>query len=306
MVQLVGAASALDRVVLGHLASGGRRSRARLALAACDELGAERGDAVHWAAACELLHNATLIHDDLQDGDERRRGQATLWFEHGMPQAINAGDLLLMLPFAALEGIGDEALAFRLTRAVTRRARSCVQGQALEQRLAAEGAFEAELYDRAVKGKSGELLALPVEGAALLAGHSADQARELAAPLLEVGLLYQLVDDLVDLFGDKGRGQRGNDLREGKPSALVVEHLRRRPGDLALRAVLASPREQVTDEQVARSQQALVASGAAEAVLARARSLGAGLAPPHHPLFELLGAFSQLCLAPLEYLEFPA
>src|SRR5687767_11384745 len=72
-----------------HVATGGKRLRARLALAAADALGARAGDAVGWAAACELLHNATLLHDDIEDGDRARRGQPTAWVRHGVAQAIN-------------------------------------------------------------------------------------------------------------------------------------------------------------------------------------------------------------------------
>src|SRR5687767_11974938 len=89
-------------IVLEHLATGGKRLRARLALAAAEACGGRVEDAIGWAAACELVHNATLIHDDLQDGDVLRRGHPTTWVKHGMAQAVNAGDLMLLLPFLAV------------------------------------------------------------------------------------------------------------------------------------------------------------------------------------------------------------
>ena len=89
----------LGAILWEHVNTGGKRLRARLALASCQALGGTREQAVAWAAACELLHNATLIHDDLQDGDEVRRGREALWVRHGAAQAINAGDLALMLPY---------------------------------------------------------------------------------------------------------------------------------------------------------------------------------------------------------------
>ena len=88
-----------------HLLTGGRRVRARLALAAGEALGLRRENVVAWAAACELLHNATLIHDDIQDGDRTRRDVPTAWARHGVGQALNAGDLLLMLPFLAINDV---------------------------------------------------------------------------------------------------------------------------------------------------------------------------------------------------------
>ncbi|MCA9571733.1 MAG: polyprenyl synthetase family protein, partial [Myxococcales bacterium] len=76
-----------------HLATGGKRLRARLALATMQALGGDRREAVPWAAAAEMLHNATLVHDDLQDGDAVRRGHPAVWARHGANQAINVGDL---------------------------------------------------------------------------------------------------------------------------------------------------------------------------------------------------------------------
>jgi hypothetical protein len=95
-------------MVQEHLATGGKRLRSRLALSAIEAMGGTREHGVGWAAACELVHNATLIHDDLQDGDRVRRGNPTTWVRHGAAQAINAGDLLLMLPFLAIEAVPAE------------------------------------------------------------------------------------------------------------------------------------------------------------------------------------------------------
>jgi geranylgeranyl pyrophosphate synthase len=99
------------RMVHEHLGAGGKRLRARLAIAACQALGGRAEDAVDWAAAVELLHNASLVHDDIQDGDRTRRGKPALWARYGSAQAINTGDLLLMLPFRALCRYPAEAQA---------------------------------------------------------------------------------------------------------------------------------------------------------------------------------------------------
>ena len=78
---------------------------ARLALSALSAVGKARSDGIYWASAVEILHNTTLIHDDIQDGDLCRRGKPTSWVLHGIPQAINAGDLGLMLPFLMINGL---------------------------------------------------------------------------------------------------------------------------------------------------------------------------------------------------------
>ena len=85
-----------------HLDTGGKRLRAKLTLQLAELFHIDHHDALQWALAVELLHNATLIHDDIQDGDRTRRNRPTTWSIHGVPQAINAGDLGLMLPYQCI------------------------------------------------------------------------------------------------------------------------------------------------------------------------------------------------------------
>lgn len=245
----------LDRLggmVQEHLSGGGKRMRARTALAAGEALGLDRASVVPWAAACELVHNATLVHDDLQDGDELRRGRPTLWARHGAPQAINAGDLLLMVPFLALDRLDvDDATRWRLSRAIAARSEKTVRGQSLEMHLVRQRRLDWSGWLAAAEGKSGALLALPVEGAAILAGLRSNSVALLADAFGTLGALYQVHDDWKDLWGDKGRGQRGNDLREGKPSAIVVGHLALHPEDTdAVIALLETPRAETADADV--------------------------------------------------------
>lgn len=254
-----------------HLATGGKRLRARLALAATEVMGLPREAGIPWAAACELLHNATLVHDDLQDGDRTRRGAPTLWVRHGAAQAVNAGDLLLMLPFLAIDRVAaraEERLA--LVAALAAQAIRTVRGQAEELALADAEAPGWDAYLAAVRGKTGALFELPVEGAALLAGRGPAGARALAGAFRGVGVLFQLQDDVLDLFGEKGRGAPGSDLREGKASALVVEHLALHPAEAApLRALLRLPRERTPADEVERTIERFRSGGALERVLAR-------------------------------------
>jgi geranylgeranyl diphosphate synthase type I len=259
----------LGPIVAEHLAGGGRRLRARLALEACDALGVEGSEAVVWAAACELLHNASLVHDDLQDGDTTRRGRPTTWAVHGAAQAINAGDLMLMLPVVALRASNAPAATkWELALAATQAAELTVRGQAQELALNARGRASWAEYLDAASAKSASFFALPVQGAAILAGLG-DEAAALAAPFARLGALFQLQDDVCDLYGDKGRESRGADLREGKVSALVAEHLRLAPRDAdRLGAVLRAPRESTSDADVAWAASAFEESGALASVVA--------------------------------------
>ncbi|MEM6931059.1 MAG: polyprenyl synthetase family protein, partial [Myxococcota bacterium] len=185
------------RMARQHLSSGGKRVRARLALAAGEAMGVSRGRMVPWAAACELLHNATLAHDDIQDGDWLRRGEPTLWVRYGLGQAINIGDLMLMLPTLAVERLDtDPATRWELARCIALRSAETVRGQSLEMSLLDRSCLDWESYLGAVRGKTGQLLALPVEGAMLLSGLDAPTARRVAEAFIDLGVLFQLQDDV--------------------------------------------------------------------------------------------------------------
>jgi len=267
------------RMCREHLATGGKRLRARLALQACGALGGDPSMAVPWAAACELIHNASLVHDDLQDGDRYRRGVEALWARHGAEQAINAGDLMLMLPTLAVAELPvDGELRWELARLVAAHGARTAMGQAEEMALRANQRVDEAAYLSAARGKTAGLFGLPIEGAARLAGLGAARARSLAAPFEDLGLVYQLVDDVVDLYGDKGRDTPGADIREGKVSALVAQHLARHADDrLWLLGILRTPRDRTTDAQVAEVIGRFREGGALEDVLARIADLAAGV-----------------------------
>lgn len=261
-------------IALDPLALPGKGVRARLVAEVGAVLGVPSGELLPAAAAAELLHNASLVHDDVQDGDTVRRGHPTVWARHGVPQAINAGDLLLMVSVAAVD-TPDYSVERRwwLARALMRRSSATVGGQALELALShhADILPSMALYLRAAIGKTGHFFALPVELACLVAGLSPEHAQRLGDAALPLGAIYQIADDLLDLYGDKGRGARGNDVREGKVSALVALHLDCRPSDRAwLTEVLRRPRELTTEHDVERAARAFVASGAARHAVAAA------------------------------------
>jgi len=265
------------RMVHEHLDTGGKRLRARLALASCRALGGRAEDAIDWAAAVELLHNASLIHDDIQDGDRTRRGQPALWAQHGAAQAINIGDLLLMLPFRALRRYPAESQA-ALVQILAKYAESTVRGQIRELSLTASADKGWGDYFAAVSGKTGTLFALPVHGAAELAGVTPDEARELAAALSSIGVLYQLQDDLLDLFAAKGRRSAGSDIYAGRLTAVVLTHLDLHPEDgPTLFEVLCKPREETRAEEVEDLVARFIEGGATAQLLARIELLASEL-----------------------------
>lgn len=285
----------LGPMVVDHLATGGKRLRARLAFEASMALGcACPKAAATWAQACEIMHNATLVHDDLQDGDTTRRGAPTLWATHGAAQAINAGDLMLLSPLKLLHtSTIDAAQVGQLVHVMVSGMLEVIEGQAQECAMTAAGQGTIAGYTAMVRGKTAALFALPVRGAALLAGLSAEAAAALAAPFMPLGELFQMQDDVLDLWGHKGREVAGSDLYEGKVSALVVYHLAQRPEDGPwLTKLLRTPREATTQAEVQGATERFVASGARRCVVQRIAALAqeaqAAVSPQLRPLMDAL------------------
>ncbi len=264
----------LAHIACEHLDTGGKRLRARLALATAACVGGDgaRRAAAPWAAAVELIHNASLIHDDVQDGDVLRREAPTTWAKHGVAQAINVGDLMLVLPFGTLDNL-DCALRTRaqLTSKMSRAIVAMTSGQAQEPGLlaACRNGNGRAAYVACAYGKTGALFALPVFGSLLLSGVPSETAAEVSRVFGELGVLFQMQDDVLDVFGDKGRKLPASDLYEGKVSALVVADLEHQTNaDTGLLELLAAARSDTSSDDVARTVERFATGGALTSVLA--------------------------------------
>jgi len=293
------------QMVMEQLTSGGKRLRPRIVLAAAEALRVPRRTAVAWAVAIELLHNATLVHDDVQDGDRFRRGRPTVWARHGAAQAINAGDAMLMLPFLALRSLQPSERGI-LSSVLAAYSVETVRGQIAELDLLPNEQLDWESYLSAAAGKTGALFALPVVGVAALAGLDEEEARDMGAPFDRLGVAFQVMDDVRDLYGKKGRNVVGSDLREGKVSALVVTHLERCPQDRRwLLEVLGASRESTPEAGVERAITAFRESGALALALERARRLrdeaeGSPVFENYPALRKVLAGLADACSAPAD------
>ena len=248
--------AALRTMAAHQFETGGKRLRALLTPAL---VGAAHGPlpaAVAFGAAIECVHNGTLVHDDIQDGDRLRRGQPTLWTRHGIPQAINAGDALLVAPLALV--LRSEAIApplrLQLAALLSDALLETIRGQVAD--IGLRDLERPNLHDiTAVHiAKTGPLFGACFVGAALLLGLDRDAlaaARDLGR---DIGLAFQVRDDLLDVLGEKGRGQPGADLREGKWTFPFLLALQGAPADQAdaLFALLgrAATGEALTDAEV--------------------------------------------------------
>ena len=288
-----------------HLRTGGKRIRAVLPLLVAETLGHDPARLRPFGAACEMLHNATLVHDDLQDGDEVRRGEPTVWKRFGMPQAVNLGDAMFYYTLLLVQRVdAPAALREAAARKVLTDTLDVIDGQARELDLRDDGREPTpEAYLRMVEGKTSGLFALPMAGAALLCEAPDAVVAALSEAARHLGVLFQIQDDLLDLFPGKGRDKVGNDLREGKRSFLVVRAFAdATPEDAAtLRRVLNTPREATTDADVADAVAVLCRAGAIDAAAAelRRRAAVAEACVPEGPLRALVRDLGARLLDPV-------
>ena len=210
----------------------GKRIRPLLVLLACEACGGDAHTALPAAAAVELLHNFSLIHDDIEDGDELRRGRPTLWKQWGTPQAINAGDAMFAQAHLALQRLTDCAVsAERIVRALRAFDGMCVHltiGQHLDLSFETRNDVTAAEYMAMIEGKTAALVKACCQIGAIVAG--ADEARIEALGEFGhgLGLSFQLQDDVLGIWGDPAQtGKQDSDLAHGKktlPVLFAAEH----------------------------------------------------------------------------------
>jgi geranylgeranyl diphosphate synthase type I len=203
-VLLSGHSGSACAAALEHVSSPGKQVRARLALHSARSLGLDLQSAVAIAAASELIHNASLVHDDIQDGSDLRRGSSTIWARHGRDIAICAGDLMISAAYAALAQVGGPHVSRALAR-LHERISQVIHGQVsdLASRDVASTTFFQ--YRTIAVAKSAPLLGLPLELSLIHAGRldclvQAERAADAFA------LAYQMADDVEDVESDMANG----------------------------------------------------------------------------------------------------
>ncbi len=193
------------QAALAHLESGGKRIRARLAISAGNALGLDQNTCIGLAAAAELLHNASLIHDDIQDRSLTRRGAATLWAEYGSDTAICSGDLLISAAYAAAARAAPDALPAVLSQ-MHRQVSEVIFGQSADLQARSTPAETLEHYERIAHAKSAPLLALPLDLALIAAGRS-EHCKTVDRAAGAFAIAYQMTDDIEDIEVDRQMGE---------------------------------------------------------------------------------------------------
>ncbi|MFP4281621.1 MAG: polyprenyl synthetase family protein [Opitutales bacterium] len=231
----------LESALAHHFGQPGSRSRARLALRASACLGLSRNDGLALATAVELLHNASLVQDDLQDRSGERRGQAALWCSHGEHAALGVVDLLLGGAYRALAEVSAPPrlppLLIRLQEAVA----DTLRGQMHDLGGGANGQASVEEMLATAAGKSGPLFALGIELPLLYAGYEAALPRARAAAV-DFGIGYQIVDDLADREEDRAAGRANLALALERSSGANAESAAKALAQRHLRAAAAGGR----------------------------------------------------------------
>ncbi len=255
----------------------GKRIRPLLCLLVCRELSGNARPALPFAAAIELMHNFCLVHDDIEDGDEMRRGRPAVWKKYGLPHAINIGDYLFTKVFEALlldsysTPPDRQVRLFELMRSTLDHTH---RGQALDMN-ARESRITVDDYMHLVTEKTGHYLAAPMIAGGICADAAADVTAALGTFGLMIGPMFQIRDDVIDLTHGKGRGSIGNDIREGKRSFLVAHALEHAAAEdqNRLMTILDLPRDDTTDADVQTVLSIFEKCGAMQAADARCEDL---------------------------------
>ncbi|HKW44695.1 MAG TPA: polyprenyl synthetase family protein [Candidatus Eremiobacteraceae bacterium] len=250
----------------------GKRLRPRLVLAAARSFGGDDAAALPACAAVELLHNYSLIHDDIEDGDRLRHGRPTVWSAFGLAHGVNCGDAVGALAYKALEplaGLLGTDIAYDMTAALVRAHITMCRGQSLDLAAEGDGPATIETYVEMIDAKTAALFACSARLGALCSRASEDDAARCADVGRHFGLCFQIRDDVAGVWGDTGHTgkEAGADLARRKKSFPVVwalEHAASGAG-AAIRAAYGVPGAVIDDTTIIALRAELAGCGAREA-----------------------------------------
>ena len=220
----------------GHLiVNGGKRLRPYMVIRSCQILKGKVSNAMPAASAVEMVHNFSLVHDDIMDNDEMRHGVPTVHKKFGMPIAILAGDVLFSKAFQI---ITDSKLSpTATTQLVSRLAKACVdicEGQLLDVKMAEERKIPSQAeYITMIGKKTAALFDVSCAMGAICATNKTKDISNLSSFGRNLGIAFQITDDLIGVMGDTKITKKpvGNDLREGKKSLPILMAIKSAKGN---------------------------------------------------------------------------
>jgi geranylgeranyl diphosphate synthase type I len=221
----------LGKASLHLIEAGGKRLRPYLTVKACEAVGGRADDAVPFAAAVEFLHNFTLVHDDVMDHDDLRRGRPTVHKVYGVPLAVLAGDLLFAKVYDVVlknrpPGMPPERLIECIAK-ITEATIILCQGQALDMGFPSASDVSIEDYIRMVGDKTSALFRACAQVGALAGGGSDEKVEALGGFAWDAGVAFQIEDDVLGVTADEATLGKpvGSDLREGKKTLINIHAL---------------------------------------------------------------------------------
>jgi geranylgeranyl diphosphate synthase type I len=205
----------------------GKRIRPTTVLLATASTGGDWRPALPAAAAVELIHNFSLVHDDVQDNSPKRRGRPTVWTKWGVPMAINVGDALFVIAFQAIMDLSRSYPAETVVRASTILQEACLsltRGQYLDMAYEKRHDLSIEDYWQTVGGKTSALLSACTQVGALLGNATESEQESHRRFGYHLGLAFQVRDDILGIWGDEAVTGKStaSDLVEGKNSLPVL------------------------------------------------------------------------------------
>jgi geranylgeranyl pyrophosphate synthase len=239
-----------------HLETGGKRIRGLIPIYILSQMNRDPLQGLYLGAAIEMLHNATLVHDDFQDEDEFRRNRPTVWKKYSGVQAINCGDAMFQYVFALLAKMRVEPeLLVKLMQKFVQSTLSVIEGQAQEFIMKTEPFPGLNRYLQVVQGKTSGLFSLPFFATSEILRLPENIIRVIEDRANSLGVLFQIQDDLLDIYGKKGRGQIATDIAEGKVSALVAifNDVAEKKNRERLSEILARPRHLTSQEDISEA-----------------------------------------------------
>ena len=205
----------------------GKRMRPIILLLSAQAGGGDWRDALPMAAAVELVHNFSLIHDDIQDESRRRRGRTTMWVKWGVPQTINAGDIMYTIAYlslAKIQAVTSAEVAFQAMKIVSETCVALTKGQYLDLAYEEMKDLPLESYWPMIGGKTAALLSSCSELGALVAGVEMEKRLAFREFGHSIGLAFQVVDDWLGIWGDpRVTGKSAaSDLTSGKKTLPIL------------------------------------------------------------------------------------
>jgi geranylgeranyl pyrophosphate synthase len=261
--------------VLEHLvSSGGKRVRPTVALLVGTMLGADPERLITLAASIEMLHTATLVHDDLIDGSLIRRGMPTINASWSPAATVLAGDYI----FARAAELAAQTDSVVLMQIFAETLATIVNGE-ITQMFLSRGVASREDYYRRIYAKTASLFELAAQSAALISPVGEDVVEALRQYGYEIGMAFQIVDDVLDFTGVQATVGKpvASDLRQGLITLPAIYYQEAHPDDPDMQVVLSG--EYDDEESMTRLIAAIRASGAIPQALEEARQyVGRGLA----------------------------